>query len=320
MVIILKENPDKRQLDNLIDWLKSMGLEIHMSEGKSTTIMGLVGDTSKVDIELINALDIVETVKRIQEPYKNANRKFHPSPSVVAVGEGENRVEIGGGSFNFIAGPCSVESEEQICEIAAAVKASGATLLRGGAFKPRTSPYAFQGMRGDGIKLLLEAKQKTGLPIVSEVMDISQLPLFEEVDIVLSFLAAGYPDPYLPQRFQIIIYAFALRLNPILLKSVEYIVHGDAMLFVRFFVKYLNKTKQLCLLIDPSCHVRPPLSASMQIRSCVLLPFDKIRRFYVSNAQSQRQRKHLECLSDPSVVFLSGKSHMITNGKRLFSF
>lgn len=180
MVVVLKQNPDKKQLDNLMEWLKSLNLQIHVSQGKTYTILGLVGDTSIVDIDLIQALDIVDTVKRIQEPYKNANRKFHPDNTIIKVGE----AVFGDGSCPIAAGPCSVESKEQIIEIAKAVKASGAKLLRGGAFKPRTSPYAFQGMRGEGIKLLLEAKKATGLPIVSELMDISQLPLFDEVDII----------------------------------------------------------------------------------------------------------------------------------------
>lgn len=181
MIVVLKDNPDKKQLDNLIAWLKSMGLDIHMSEGQSSTIMGLIGDTSGVDMDLINALDIVETVKRVQEPYKNVNRKFHPEDSVVEIAPG---VKIGGGNFQVIAGPCSVESQEQVCEVARDVKAAGAGLYRGGAFKPRTSPYAFQGMRDEGIKLLLEAKAQSGLPIVTEVMDISHLPLFENVDVI----------------------------------------------------------------------------------------------------------------------------------------
>ena len=180
MIIILKPNPDKGQLDNLIAWIKNMNLKINMSEGTQSTIMGLIGDTSAVDIDLIRALDIVEDVKRIQEPYKNANRKFHPKDTVIKVGD----AQIGGRSFTFIAGPCSVESREQVMAIAEAVKEAGASMLRGGAFKPRTSPYAFQGLRADGIALLLEAKAKTGLPIVSEIMDISQLPLFEEVDVI----------------------------------------------------------------------------------------------------------------------------------------
>ena len=181
MIVVLKDNPDQTQLDNLVSWLKSMGLGIHMSEGQSSTIMGLIGDTSSVDMDLINALDIVETVKRVQEPYKNVNRKFHPEDSVVEIVPG---VSIGGGNFQVIAGPCSVESEEQVCEVAAEVKKAGAGLYRGGAFKPRTSPYAFQGMRDEGIKLLLEAKEHSGLPIVTEVMDISHLPLFENVDVI----------------------------------------------------------------------------------------------------------------------------------------
>ena len=180
MVVILKQNADKAQLEQLESWIQGMGLSVHKSEGQNSTILGLVGDTSKVDIDLLSALYIVENVKRIQEPYKNANRKFHPMDTVIDVGG----VKIGGGNFAVIAGPCSVESEAQICEVAADVQKSGAKLLRGGAFKPRTSPYSFQGMRGEGIKLLLEAKAKTGLPIVTEIMDMSQLPLFEDVDVI----------------------------------------------------------------------------------------------------------------------------------------
>lgn len=180
MIIILKDSPEPKQLANLRSWLESMGLHIHESKGESTTIMGLIGDTSSVDMDLIRALDIVETVKRITEPYKNANRKFHPADTVIDIGGHK----IGGGHFQIMGGPCSVESREQICIVANQVKAAGANILRGGAFKPRSSPYSFQGMRGEGINLLLEAKAQTGLPIVTEVMDISQLPLFEEVDII----------------------------------------------------------------------------------------------------------------------------------------
>ncbi len=180
MIIIPKKDYDAAQLENLIAWLKDRGLEVHISKGENLTVIGLIGDTSKVDIDLIRSLDVVEDVKRIQEPFKNANRKFHPQDTVVNIGG----VKIGGGNFQFIAGPCSVESENQIIGIAKAVKAAGAKLLRGGAFKPRTSPYAFQGLRGEGIRLLLEAKKETGLPIVTEIMDISQLPLFEEVDVL----------------------------------------------------------------------------------------------------------------------------------------
>ena len=180
MIIIPKKDYDVSQLDNLVSWLKDRGLEVHISRGENLTVIGLIDDTSKIDIDLIRSLDVVEEVKRIQEPFKNANRKFHPQDTVVDV----CGAKIGGGNFQFIAGPCSVESEQQIVGVAKAVKAAGAGLLRGGAFKPRTSPYAFQGLRGEGIRLLLEAKRETGLPIVTEIMDISQLPLFEEVDVL----------------------------------------------------------------------------------------------------------------------------------------
>ncbi|MGI6072488.1 MAG: 3-deoxy-7-phosphoheptulonate synthase [Lachnospiraceae bacterium] len=180
MIVILKDNPKKEQYDNLLLWLRSMDLDIHESRGAGTHIVGLVGDTSGVDIDLIMALDIVEDVKRVQEPYKNANRKFHPEDTVVDVAG----VKIGGGNFNIIAGPCSVESVEQMCMVAESVRKSGATLLRGGAFKPRTSPYSFQGLRNEGLELLLEAKRQSGLPIVTEIMDLSHLPLFENVDLI----------------------------------------------------------------------------------------------------------------------------------------
>ena len=180
MVVILKKNPNEKQLENLKNWLRSLGLEIHMSAGANQTVLGLVGDTSVVDIDLIKALDIVEEVKRIQEPFKNANRKFHPRDTVIEVGG----AKLGGGNFQFIAGPCSVETEEQICYVAQAVKAGGAGILRGGAFKPRTSPYSFQGLGAEGIRLLLEAKEQTGLPIITEIMDLHQLEYFDDVDII----------------------------------------------------------------------------------------------------------------------------------------
>ena len=180
MVIILKPNPGAAQVASLRKFLEQKGLQTHLSEGSNQTVIGLVGDTSRVDMEMLKALDIIEDVKRIQEPYKDANRKFHPDDTVVTVGD----ARIGGGNFAVIAGPCSVETEEQIITVARAVKAAGAKLLRGGAFKPRTSPYAFQGLRAEGIRLLLEAKKETGLPIVTEIMDLSQLDLFDEVDVI----------------------------------------------------------------------------------------------------------------------------------------
>lgn len=180
MIAVLKSGTTPAQREHLVDWLKHMNLDVHISEGAEVTVLGLIGDTSRVDMELLKSLEMVETVKRVSEPYKQANRKFHPKDTVIEVGN----VKIGGGHFALIAGPCSVESEEQIIEVAQAVKASGADLLRGGAFKPRTSPYAFQGMKGDGIQLLLKAKEVTGLPIVTEIMNISTLDLFENVDII----------------------------------------------------------------------------------------------------------------------------------------
>ena len=181
MIILLKNKADQKQVDNLTAWLKSMGFNIHMSVGESQTIMGLIGDTSRVDIDVIKSLEIVENVQRVQEPYKNANRKFHAEDTVVDIG---GKAKIGGGHFEIIAGPCSVENEEQIVYVAKRVKAAGAKLLRGGAFKPRTSPYAFQGLHEEGIRLLLLAKQETGLPIVTEIMDVNHLPLFEDVDVI----------------------------------------------------------------------------------------------------------------------------------------
>lgn len=180
MIIVVKNNCEDSQFNNLVDWIKELGLDIHVSRGAHSTVLGLVGDTSKVDIDLISTLDMVEQVQRVQEPYKNANRKFHPEDTVIEVGGHK----IGGDNFNVIAGPCSVESEAQIIAVAEAVKASGATLLRGGAFKPRTSPYAFQGLKDTGIGLLLKAKEETGLPIVTELLSVSHLDLFKDVDII----------------------------------------------------------------------------------------------------------------------------------------
>ena len=180
MIVILKPNPNPDQLESLKNWLLGKGIQIHTSLGTTHMILGLVGDTSTLDIDLISALDIVEDVKRVQEPYKNANRKFHPEDTVIKVGN----TQVGGGTLTIMAGPCSVESEEQIVTVAKAVKASGATMLRGGAFKPRTSPYAFQGMGAEGLELMKLARAQTGLPIVSELMDASQLPLFDDVDII----------------------------------------------------------------------------------------------------------------------------------------
>ncbi len=180
MIAILKDNVTEAQIESLSAWIRRQGLDVHLSRGRYQTILGLIGDTSRIDDELLGSLDIVEAVRRISEPFKSANRKFHPDDSIIPVGN----TSVGGLDFTVMAGPCSVESEEQVLEIARAVKAAGATMLRGGAFKPRTSPYDFQGLRAEGIEFLLAAKRETGLPIVSEIMNADHLPLFDEVDVI----------------------------------------------------------------------------------------------------------------------------------------
>lgn len=226
MIVILKDQEKREQIELLVEWLGKQGVSVVETEGAHRTILGLIGDTSHIDIDLLRALEIVEDVKRVQEPYKKANRKFHPPDTVVRIGD----AEIGGDSFAVIAGPCSVESESQLSAVAEAVKGAGAGLLRGGAFKPRTSPYAFQGLRAEGIRMLLEAKRRTGLPIVTELMDPSQIPLFEEVDVI----QIGARNM---QNFELLKEVGALR-KPILLKrglsstlqelvmSAEYIMAG----------------------------------------------------------------------------------------------
>ncbi len=182
MIIVLKQDCKKEQQLAFSEMLKeAYGVKVNVWEGVNSTVLGLLGDTTTIDIEYIDAQDIVESVKRVQEPYKKANRKFHPENTVIDIGNG---VKIGDGSLNIMAGPCSVESEEQIVEIAKSVKKSGATLLRGGAFKPRTSPYAFQGLKAEGLDLLKIARKETGLPIVTEIMKTSHIDMFEPVDII----------------------------------------------------------------------------------------------------------------------------------------
>ena len=180
MIIVLKKDADKGQVESLLGWLKARNIKPNVSTGDRETVIGCVGDVAKMDIGLVQALSVVESVQRIQEPYKAANRKFHPEDSVVDC----SGVKICGGNFQVIAGPCSVESVEQMVGIAKSVKASGATLMRGGAFKPRTSPYSFQGLGRRGLEILLEAKRETGLPIVTELMAIEHLPLFNDVDVI----------------------------------------------------------------------------------------------------------------------------------------
>ena len=180
MIVILRQDADREKRAVLKGKLKALGFDIHESKGVGTELWGLVGDTSIIDDDYLRANEVVENVKRIQEPYKMANRKMHPEDTVIDV-KGK---KIGGGHFQVIAGPCSIESKEQIVEVANDVKASGAGLLRGGAFKPRTSPYSFQGLQNNGLKLLLEAKAATGLPVVTEIMTPEHLELFDEIDVV----------------------------------------------------------------------------------------------------------------------------------------
>lgn len=180
MIVVLKNGVAQEKRDQLINWLQNLGLRIHISEGEYQTVLGLIGDTTRVDMDLVASLDIVDSVKRVTEPFKCCNRKFHPEDMVVDV----KGVKIGAGNFCMIAGPCSVETEEQIITVAKAVKAAGADMLRGGAFKPRTSPYDFPGLKATGIELLKIAREETGLPFVTEIMSVTDLPLFEEVDML----------------------------------------------------------------------------------------------------------------------------------------
>ena len=180
MIAVLKHGTTPQQTEHLVNWLRNMNLDVHISHGQDITILGLIGDTSRVDMELLGSLEIVDSVKRVSEPFKQANRKFHPNDTIVEVGD----IKIGGGHFAVIAGPCSIETEDQIIECATAVKNSGADILRGGAFKPRTSPYAFQGLKDEGIRLLMKAKEATGLPIITEIMNTRALDLFADVDII----------------------------------------------------------------------------------------------------------------------------------------
>ena len=180
MIVVLNPGASPERTQHLIHWLEEQNLGVHVSKGEYQTVLGLIGNTSKVDMEMLQSLDIVDSVTRVSDPFKAVNRKFHPDDSTIVAGP----ASIGGGHFGLIAGPCSVETEEQIIYVAQQVKAAGANFLRGGAFKPRTSPYDFQGLGAEGIRLLLEAKKATGLPIVTEIMDIRNLPLFEEVDVI----------------------------------------------------------------------------------------------------------------------------------------
>lgn len=277
MIIVLKNGAEKQKVDELKSKLKSRGLDIHESKGKDVTLWGLVGDTSRITPEELLANDIVESAQRVKAPYKQASRSFHPEDTVVDV-KGN---KIGDGKIcSIMAGPCSVETEEQIIEVAKAVKQSGARFLRGGAFKPRTSPYSFQGLGAEGLELLKIARKETGLPIVTELMAINQIPLFEDVDII----QIGARNM---QNFDLLKEVGKLK-NPILLKrglsatvkeflmSAEYIMaSGNENVIlcergIRTFdnytrncldlsiVPYLKKETHLPVIIDPShaCGIR----------------------------------------------------------------
>ena len=182
MIIVLKNGTTPEQIKAFEDKLqKEHSVKVNVWQGVESTVLGLIGDTHQIDIESIGAQPIVESVKRVQEPYKKANRKFHPDDTVITLPGGQ---KIGGGTFHIMAGPCSVECESQIIEVAERVKAAGATFLRGGAFKPRTSPYSFQGLHAQGLELLRKAREKTGLPIVTEIMRESHIEMFQDVDII----------------------------------------------------------------------------------------------------------------------------------------
>ena len=252
MIVVLKHGVEAAKREQLIDWLEGQGLTIHISEGEYQTVLGLVCDTTRVDMDLIGSLGIVDSVKRVTEPLKCCTRQFHPDDTVVDVGG----VKIGGGNFVMIAGPCSVESEEQIVAVAKAVKASGANILRGGAFKPRTSPYSFQGLETEGILDMVKAREATGLPIVSELMSEDRIPEFEEYVDVVQIGARNM------QNFQLL-KAVGKMHKPVLLKrglcntieewimSAEYIMAGgnEQVILcergIRTFEKYTRNTLDL---------------------------------------------------------------------------
>ena len=182
MIAVLKENASPERCEMLISWLKKQGLDVHISKGEYRTVIGLIGDTQNVDVDMLSSLDIVESVTRVSDPFKAVGRKFHPEDSVIHIGESD--LAIGGGHFAVIAGPDAVESYEQAAVVATAVKMSGAACFFGGTFLPRTSPYDFRGLGAEGLKILSAIKKETGMPIISEVKDIRSLPLYENVDVI----------------------------------------------------------------------------------------------------------------------------------------
>ncbi|MBQ9431251.1 MAG: 3-deoxy-7-phosphoheptulonate synthase [Kiritimatiellae bacterium] len=235
MIIVLKKGADKKQVEGLLNWLRERNISPHVSTGERETLIGCVGDVAKMDIGLVQALSVVERVQRIQEPYKAANRKFHPEDSVIDC----SGVKIGGGGFHVIAGPCSVESVEQMIGIAKSVKEAGATLLRGGAFKPRTSPYSFQGLGKLGLEILMEAKKATGLPIVTELMAIEQLPLFNDVDVI----QIGARNM---QNFDLLKEVGAMTKKPVLLKRGMSATLQELLMSAEYIMASGNPNVMLC--------------------------------------------------------------------------
>ena len=254
MIIILKRNANKEKVENLKTELVNQGFKLHLSEGTEASLIGLIGDTSQIHEDWLKANDVVDDVRRIREPYKKANRSMHPEDTVIDVcGR-----KIGGGSFQVIAGPCSIETKEQITEVAEDVKRSGAAFLRGGAFKPRTSPYAFQGLHEQGLDLLLEAKKATGLPVVTEIMSAEHLPLFDDVDIIqvgarnmqnfeLLKVLGKIDKPILLKR------GLANTLDELLM-SAEYIMAGgnEKVILCERGIPMLKKKTHLPVIVDPS--------------------------------------------------------------------
>lgn len=234
MVVILTKNADKEKVQKLIHELEEKDFACHLSEGAQTTVIGLVGDTSAIDTDSLMANEVVEDVKRISEPYKAANRRFHPADTIVTVGG----TPIGEGFFSVIAGPCSIESEEQLTTVAQSVKQSGVKFLRGGAFKPRTSPYSFQGLENDGLKLLIQAKKATGLPIVTEIMSETQIDDFEEVDIV----QVGARNM---QNFRLL-KALGQTKKPVLLKRGMYNTYEEFLMSAEYILAGGNPNVILC--------------------------------------------------------------------------
>ena len=252
MIIVLKQDAPKEKIHEFCTELEGMGLQINDSKGSDTRILGLIGDTKAIAESWVLANPVVETCRRVSAPFKKANRKFHPDDSVIDV-EG---VKIGGGNFAVIAGPCSIESEEQALRIAQGVKAGGATLFRGGAYKPRTSPYSFQGLETEGILDMVKAREATGMPIVSELMSEERIPEFEEYVDVVQIGARNM------QNFQLL-KAVGKMHKPVLLKrglcntieewimSAEYIMAGgnEQVILcergIRTFEKYTRNTLDL---------------------------------------------------------------------------